>query len=183
MLGCEKRSCDQQRSSPPSPAALHLAEAAPALPSLSCCSSARFVASHHPRSHARAFSSPKRSLIFIFFNHSRLPQALPDPDKTALPPDGVSPAVLSSPSPTQASRCSLALSLHALGCTTSPAVHLSTWNDFSVSLHHWIHLLSNVIRKPFFVCLSVLEGEINSAELIKMCKAFCATVCIEDHTK
>lgn len=67
MLGCEKRSCDQQRSSSPSPAALHLAEAASALPSLNCCCSARFVASHPPLSHTLAFSSPKRSLIFIFF--------------------------------------------------------------------------------------------------------------------
>lgn len=117
MLGCAKRSCDQKRSSSPSPAALHLAEAASALPDLNWCCSARFVASQHHSPPTTPLLSPlpkEASLFFfLFFYRSWLPQAFPDPDKASLTPGGVSPAALSSPSPTQASRCSLAMSLHA----------------------------------------------------------------------
>lgn len=98
----EKLNCALKRSRSPPPLSMHLAEAAYAPPKtelcLVHCDSPLGTSTLFTLCQTTAFSSSKIKLPSFTIPDSSV---FPDSDKAALAPDGVSPADLISPSPTQ----------------------------------------------------------------------------------
>ena len=161
-LRYEKPSCDQKGAGSPTPTSTGLVDAARALPQLN----------HRPLLFQTRTPFPSRS---------RLLCASPAPDNPAPTPDGVFPADLISPSPTQFSLCfgnvpppspvqkPLPLYISPLGTTFS---HLCIAASISFQMSS---ANASLFGSQFW--------KEKRTELIKPQEAFWATVCTKDHTK